>query len=96
MKEADKTTCDSATNSVCGGQVSAATNMIHWGGSDQDVVSEKVQTGRTNSDADMAHVTWVSTGAFKIRPRPSESWISLSSRTSIKMATLLSSPETRS
>lgn len=46
-------TCDSATNTVCGGQVSAATNMINWGGSNQDTVSGKVQTGRTNSDADM-------------------------------------------
>ena len=51
--------CDSATNNICGGQVAyqdtngAYTNMIHWGGSDQDTVSGKVQTGRTNSDADM-------------------------------------------
>jgi len=46
-------TCDSATNNVCGGQVSAATNMINWGGSNQDTASGKVQVGRTNSDADM-------------------------------------------
>merc|ERR1712131_245921 len=46
-------TCNSATNNVCRGQVSAPTNMINWGGSDQDTVSGKVQQGRTNSDADM-------------------------------------------
>merc|ERR1711988_1779719 len=42
-------TCDSATNNVCGGQVSAASNMINWGGSNQDTdsaLSGKVQTGR--------------------------------------------------
>ena len=52
-------TCDSATNNICGGQVAhqdangAYTNMINWGGSDQDSASGKVQTGRTNSDAEM-------------------------------------------
>ena len=47
-------TCDSATNNVCGGQVSEPTNMINWGGSRQDNVSGKVQTGRTGrTDADM-------------------------------------------
>lgn len=51
-------TCDAAANTQCGAEVSAATNMINWGGSNADTVSGKNQvTGRANGD-DVMGLYW--------------------------------------